>query len=310
MQLLKKLWLAPILLLAACSAGNNSENYGSTDTTAVTATAMPSDVATENQNTETATVNPAAPLNSPERKIARTADVRCEVKNTLQATMRLEQLTKQLGGATLESSLQRTNSNISTTPYKSDSLRETKTSITTATMTLRVPANNLDSLLQTLPGIATTVNTRTVKQQDLTYSFVANELRNNAFEQARQKGMTPLPKRSEALETQQYKDAKTNELIDRKISNLQILDNVAYATITIALTEPETINQRAIPNPEYYTETPLLLRLQNAFTNGWSLIAELILGVITLWPMLFLVWAGWYLYKKIGAYRTKSIQNR
>ncbi len=306
MQLLKKLWLAPILLLAACSAQNRSENYASSDTTSVSTQAAPAITGTDKHPSGTAVVNPAAPLNSPERKIARTADIRCQVANALNATMALERLAKQLGGATLESTLQRTYSQINTTPYKADSLRETKTSVATATMTIRVPSDQLDSLLQALPGLATTVETRSIKQQDLTYSFVANELRNKAFEQASNKGMSPQPRRNEALETQQYKDTKTNELIDRKINSLQILDNVAYATITVALTEPEAITQRAIPNPEFYAKTPLAIEFRNALANGWEIMAELALIVISIWPLLLLAVAAWLTFKKIGRYRWRT----
>ncbi len=306
MQLFKKLWLAPILLLAACSGQNRSENYVATDTTAV-ATQVPTAIAGgDNRRSATAVVNPAAPLNSPDRKIARTADIRCQVANALNATMALERLTKQLGGAMLESALQRTYSQINTTAYKADSLRETKTSVTTATMTIRVPSDQLDTLLQALPALATTVESRTIKQQDLTYSYVANELRNKAAEQANSSGIAPAPRRSEALETQQYKDAKTDELIDRKINNLQILDNVAYATITVALTEPEAINQRAIPNPDYYAKTPLTIELRNAFVNGWEIMAELALIFISIWPLLLLAAAIWLTIKKTGRFRWRT----
>jgi hypothetical protein len=236
--------------------------------------------------------NKNSAINSPERKVIHSANFQCKVKNVFNAATRLEQMVKSLGGVVEQSKMENGNYDTSTSYYTADSLRQTITYTTTATLILRVPTTFLDSVVNEVPRISTFVESRILKQSDVTYRFLSNELKNQigdtrSISDAARK---LCQKSKEPIEIQEYQDNKQEQKIDRKLDNMALLDDVNYATVFVSFTQPEQVYIQTIVNPNYYTGSPYMLQFKEAMGKGFDMIKQVVISFVSNWPlwMLFL----------------------
>ena len=71
---------------------------------------------------------------------------------------------------------------------------------------------------------------------------------------------------------------------------------------TINLTYYQILNSSAKDNdkPSFGTE------LSNAFKNGWSWIGDLFVGLVSIWPLLLLIFTGVIIYKRTKLQKPKQ----
>lgn len=286
----KLLWLMPLLVLASCGQ-SGSGNFESATNRA----------ATEANNSDTSAIVAAtAPINSPERKVIHTADFNCQVKDVFVATTVLENLVKSVGGIVQESHIDNSAYEKQTSYYTADSLRETATYTTTSRLTLRVPVLFLDSVVNAIPLLSSFIDSRTLKQNDVTYQYLANVLKNQVGtnNNAVTKAMNLAKKSHEPIQVQNYDDSKQEQKIDRKIENLNLSENVAYATLTVAFSQPEQVYMQTIVNTSHLARTPFLLQCKSAMSTGWELILSFVVVLIKIWPVIVIGLTVLIIYKK------------
>jgi len=289
MSTTKLFLLAPAILLASCGGGNY-ESYP--------ASAAAGEGSVQTDSAVNAT---GVPLNSPERKVIRTADFRCKVTNVFTATTDLEHMVKGVGGIVQDSHIENVTSDTHSSYYTEDSLRQTQTYTTTATLTLRVPVQYLDSILDAIPGMTRFVDARTVKQNDVTYRYMANELKNRVGNdnKATNRAMELAKKSNEPIVVQAYQDDREEKRIDRRLENLQLVDDVTYATVTIALSQPEQVYSQVVIDPSYYNDIPFSLKCRQALLSGWSFFKEFFIGLINIWPLIILGSIVWLVLRRV-----------
>ena len=292
----KLIWLMSVLLLAACGRSGGG-NYAEKSSAPTAAEIMQSDSASMRMDDKS--------LTAPGRKIIHTADFRCKVQNVLAATTGLEQLVKSLGGVVQESHMDNANNVTKTSYYKPDSLRQVQTYTATSQLTLRVPAQYMDSVLRAIPGLTGFIDSRTLKQNDVTWTYVANELKNATgnTRSTTSQALKLARKSKEPIEVQEYEDSRHEKMVDRKMANLQLMDEVSYATVTIALSQPEQVYIQTIVNPDFFTQTPFSLQCKEALHNGLDFIRGFIVALISIWPLILVIItgasiAGYMLYKR------------
>ncbi len=273
------LWLLPLFLLAAC--GNSGGNYYESS---------PAAVKLENAATDSVAAAAAdEPINSPRRKIIHTADFNCKVADVFVATTKLENLVKSVGGIVQESQMNNNSYDTKTSYYTADSLRQTKTYTPMATLTLRVPSQYLDSVVSALPGMCTFVDSRILKQSDVTYKYLSNVLKNQIGNNNTTKQALKLAKKSyEPIEVQEYDNYTQEQKIDRKIENMNMDENINYATLTVAFAQPEQVFVQTIVNPDYIAKTPFSLQCKSALNTGWELIKMFIVWCMKIWPLILI----------------------
>ncbi|MFI5196815.1 MAG: DUF4349 domain-containing protein [Chitinophagales bacterium] len=286
------LWLLPLITLAACAQGSRNNDY-----TPRTAAGAPEAVLATD-STATAAAN--KPITSPDRKVIHTADFNCKVLNVFNATSKLEQLVKSVGGIVQDSHIENNRSDIHTSYYTADSLRQTHTYTTTATLTLRVPVTYLDSIIQAIPGMTSFIDSRSLKQSDITYKYLANELKNEVGDDksTSDRAMKLAKKSKDPIEVQEYETNRQEQKINRKMENMQLMDDVTYATVTVVFSQPEQVYIQTIVNPDYFTSPPFTLQCKAALYNGWSLVRAFAVAIINIWPVLLLLIAGWVAFRK------------
>jgi hypothetical protein len=227
-------------------------------------------------------------INSPSRKMVRTADITCRVDDVYDVTSRLENTVRALHGIVAESRMENRTDETKTLNYKPDSLKQVRTYTTTAYLTLRVPQEYLDSVMKLIPSMATFIEHRTLKQDDNTLQYLSNALKNEALKPTI--ADTPL-KTEQAIV---YNDNKKEQIVDRKINNLQLLDDANYATISVDLFQPQKVDALTIADPASATVLPFGKRLGLALIGGWNGCREVLLTLLQIWPLWLLVLLlGW-----------------
>jgi len=241
-------------------------------------------------------------------KIVHSADLSYRVQDVLKATTQTEQWVKGLGGVVTKSEMHNETVSVKDMPYKRDSLKHTQIYAPTASMVVEVPTEKMDSFMNLLGANAAFVNHRTITQQDMTLAYLANALKNENVSKQAQSEHYPTSKmdsKTALAAREQDKDA-ANEQVDRRLANLQILQQADYATLTIDYTQAEQINVQVIADTNYAIQTPFGTQLLMALSNGISMLRAIIVLIVQLWPLWLLVLAGLYVYKR----RRKLMLNR
>ncbi|XZF14147.1 DUF4349 domain-containing protein [Chitinophagaceae bacterium MMS25-I14] len=239
---------------------------------------------------------PVADINSPLRKVIRTADIRCRVKDVYVATEQLEREVTAMGGQVSESSLENVQSEMKELPYKADSLKQVRSYTTVAYMTLRVPSKQLDSVLHTMPQLADFLESRHLKLEDVTYGYQANELKNQSVNRV-DAAMGKAKKTEEVLSAANYESGQREAAIDRKMENLETLDQVNYSTLKVALFQPQKVEVLVVSDPQSYMKAGMGNRLMLALRTGREILEDIVVGLVTIWPLYIIALLG------IGGYR-------
>ncbi len=220
-------------------------------------------------------------VNSPLRKIIQTADINCKVNDVLKMSLLLENATKNLQGIVSESTLSNQQMDTKELPFSADSLKEITSYQASAYLRLRVPAKYKDSLINMLPSLAIFVDSRKLLQTDATLSYLSNTLKTYAGSELEQKAEKGATNTKDLLSI-----ADRNEkIIEKHIETLQINDDVAFATITINLYQPIQTRTTTIVNTEAAFKIPIGNSMGNALRNGTALFQNLLVGIVTLWPL-------------------------
>ena len=279
--------MIPILGICACSSKNASmKEYAATADS-------------------TTFANDISDLASASRKRVKSADIRCHVPSVFAATSKLEHLVTGVGGIVVESTLQNEAVQQYELPYTSDSVKAVQLYTPTANLTLKVPVAYLDSVDQSLTGMSDYIQHRVIKDQDMTLKYLSNALKNEHQEQQAAKaekaaGEKIVPaKNGTTLDVVQYKDDKEETVIDRRINNLAILDDVAYSTVTVQLYQPQVADIKVIQNPAQLSRAGFGTELLTAIRSGAEVLRNIFLFFVQIWPFLLASVLGWIGYKKL-----------
>lgn len=275
----KLLWLLPLLVLSACSeAGLEAEI--SHDGTAASGVAVDT----------VADVSYAADVANKDRKLIRTADIECQVANVLAAVTKLEGNVIAAGGTIENSNIGNNAEYPQTVTYKADSIKRVQVCHTTATLTLRVPVHMLDTVVNSIPGSESNITTRRLAQQDVTYKYMTNALLNKPGELASTKKALLLAEDSrDAIDVQRYADTRKEQFVNRHVENLRMLENVAFSTITVKFTQPETVLVQTVVNTEYMTKPTFRAEMGMALHNSTRILEGLLIVLVSIWPLLLII---------------------
>ncbi len=271
------LLLLPAALMASCA--NNAESYIQSADSVVVA-------------------NDLADINSPSRKIIHTADIRCRVDDVYKSVDTLERMVNELGGMIAESTMENTTASFHAVRYSADSLKQVTGYTTTAHLTLRIPNLYLDTVIRKVPMLATFIDTRTMQRRDVTLKYLGNAMKNQAA------GIAPP-----AIADKEHGGVKENKavssskalgndtVINRRIENLQMLDDVNYATLKVDLYQPEKVDVQIVADTDRAASVPFGSRILLALGDGWQLIKGFVIVLLTVWPLWLFVGVVLYALK-------------
>ncbi|GEM_PF-519956 len=221
---------------------------------------------------------PGKPTSQPiPRQIIKTANYRIQVKDVNKSTRNANQLAIKHGG------------------YVSDSELTNSSYQTTNAITIRVPAPRFDSLLDDLGQEAIFTQYKRISSQDVTEEYVDITTRLKTKIEVRDRYVEIL--RTRAKTVKDVLDAEEQiriiqEEIEAKEGRLRYLkDQVGMSTIRLELYQEIEFR----PEPKVFRES-FWVKLVSGLKNGWELMQGLVIGLVSIWPLLLL--AGLILWKR------------
>lgn len=150
--------------------------------------------------------------------------------------------------------------------------------------------------MHTLTAMAGYIDHRTLRDNDVTLQYLGNELKNAAV--IKDERTTAHTKKDSELDVRQYSEEKKTALIERKIANLGILENVAYSTITVQLFQPQVADVQIALNPANYTRAAFGTQTAAAFRSGVDVMRSIFLFFLQLWPLSIIAILLWFGYRR------------
>jgi len=249
---------AIILVLLFASACTNSENTPSKD--------FKQSESLENVSQSSVEYKKGKELEN--RKLIWTADLEFQVKNVEASTEEINKLSEKYDGFVSDMSLSNNSHRISNT------------------ITIRVPNAQFQKFVSAIKGESIFMDRSNISSQDVTEEFVDIEARLKAKREVRDRYIEVLQTKTgsvkDIIEAEEAIRVITEE-IEAKEGRLRYLtDRVDLSTVTLTMYE----KVKYVDQPERYEKT-YSQDVGESFGNGWQAVKVILLGIIAIWPLLF-----------------------
>ncbi len=303
--------LLPVLAVLAglcvqCSSSHKDEARLSKDEEGFSATRAEADEAYAPAGAA-ADTSAASPTNStPERQFVRTADLKFRVRDVARTTHVVEDLTSRYGGFVTKNHLSSKDISTHAVQVTADSLLETTEYQVENNLSLRVPNQNLDSLLRELSRQVQFLDYRIVNADEVSLQLLENKLKLQRAAQAEKRYEKAIDGRGrklgETLAGESGRLALQQEADANTLRNLSLADQVRYSTVKLAVYQRTTRTQEKVAAPvDLPVYRPGLgARLAEAFLDGWEIMETLLVVIARLWALWGLGLLIWWGYRKFG----------
>jgi type IV secretory pathway VirB10-like protein len=278
---------ATVLLLCACNHKSESDTqYNTLGSELKTITAATDSIPATKQvplpDVKEEKKAPVSPAPKPvpidwDKKIIKTADMNVEVKDFKTFSTQTKDIAKKYGSYVAGEKQQESE-------YKIEN-----------SLTLKVPVAMFDDMVYELSQLPVKIISKQIGSEDVTTEMVDTKSRIEAKKQVRDKYMEFL-KGSKNMEEVLQVQSEINgvqEQIETAAGRVNYLGHAA-AYSTIHLTYYQVLDAKAAVDA-----TPGFSdKLGHAMGYGLDIIKALVLGVVTIWPLLLIAFIAWFLYKR------------
>jgi hypothetical protein len=287
-----KLFITAVLLAASFISCDRPENKSAATTDYGSDELKQTDTQKNNQNEKqipigksSAIDSTASPLQAPvvthtdwDSKIIKNATLKVEIKDFKKYNNYVHSTVKQYGAyvAQEEQTL-------------SDEKSETS-------ITIKVPVAQFENMMNALPADDGKVMEKKIITDDVTGEVVDTKSRLEAKKQLRLKYLEFLKQSKNMEEVLQVQNEVDNiqQQIESAAGRVSFLNNqTAYSTINLSFYQPMEGYNPSNETPSFLT------RISIAFKTGGSWIAELFVGLVSIWPLLLVVFAVYFGWKKL-----------
>lgn len=229
-----------------------------------------------------------------DRKIIRTADVKFRVADVAQSTYGIEKAVQSQGGWIESSHLWTEQLLTKTIRISEDSSMVISKFVVRNTITVRTPADKLDTTLQLLVPFIEYLDSRVISTQDVTFDLLAQQLKQKrlaAYQTRMQKHLqSNTSKLSDVTEAERQILLQQERADEAYIEEMKLFDRIEYSSMTIEIYEKEKYEQFIIPNIKDVKEyqPSFGMRFIRAIQFGWNIIQEIILIIVSLWGVIFI----------------------
>ena len=245
------------------------------------------------------------PKNVEKRKLIRTADIKFKVKSVVQSTNLIENTTRKWGGLVTYSNLQSTiNDQISTKVSQDSTLETTKYKVEN-TITLRVPQQNMDTVVKEIAKEINYLDYRLIKADDVALRLLSNELlqKRSATNEKRMANAidTKGKKINDIMNAETQLENKKAQSDSSAIENLSLQDQINYSTITLQLYQREVVKQELVANEKqgYHFEPAIGIQILDALQSGWFHLLSLVVFLLKLWWLALIGLVIYLIFKKV-----------
>ncbi len=246
-----------------------------------------------------------------DKKFIKTAETKFLVGNVRMASGKIEDLAAKYSGYVTYSNLGNHESDYSQIELSRDSILISRKIIVENNLVLRIPNENLDSLVRELNKLILFLDYRIVKMDDISFSILANQKASERLQNTEQRQQKHIDKKQSKLkEAVSAEETVLNRQIQAdnlQIENLALADQVKYCTLTIYIYQ----------KPIYYSETQVLpntdsfrpnlfKRILSAVIEGWVVCKYFIAFLFQIWWLYIIAICVFLGYK----FLSKSIKNK
>lgn len=234
-------------------------------------------------------VSMAAHQQVADRKFVKTADINMEVKDVYDATIFIEKQLKELGGFVTVSRL---NSNvISEDTFESSDSEATlvKKYQTENRMQARVPSEKLGDFLTRINDKKMFLNSRTILAEDVTNNAKIAQLEKQKLEKTGE----VIGKMKNSGDKADRTEKNLEQHNQQQIADITLADDLNFSTVDIYIKEPKirvaeilVTNTKNIDNKYKFN---FFYDAKNAFVEGFYIIQRLLVGLITIWPLMLIL---------------------
>ena len=220
-----------------------------------------------------------------DKKIIKTALLNLEIKDFKKYGFALRDKIKQVGGYVAQE--QQTESE-----YKIENI-----------ITIKVPVDQFDNAVQLLVNDAEKLNEKKITSEDVTTQFVDTRSRLESKKQVRLRYLDLLKqaRNMEEILNVQSEINGVQEEIEAASGRIEYLSHSsAFSTIQLTFFQILNVAAKDSDDPSFST------KVGSAFKNGWSWIVEIFIALVSIWPLLFLVFAGILIYKRTKPTKLKQ----
>lgn len=213
-----------------------------------------------------------------EKKLIRKSNLRVEVENIKEYKQRIRSLLDKTGGYT-----------------SNETQKEESGNLEIAT-TLRIPGEQFEQALADLTDKVKKVHSKEVNSIDVTNEWVDTRSRLETKKQVRFQYLDLLKKAGNMNEIMvvQNEINSIQEEIDAATGKLNYLSHSSQFS-TIEVNYFQVID----PSQKETNEDGFLSKLKDGFLSGWEFTGQILIGLVTIWPLLFLIAGGIMLLKFI-----------
>jgi hypothetical protein len=277
MQRLMLLIILTALIFHSCNSENSFKQYEPQMNMDMTETTSTDEYSESEESFEDSTEEKSdyngnsrsKPNKQIERKIIRNAQINMQVKDIQVAFPQIERIVQSLNGYISSSNMQNNNYKISNS------------------ITIRVPHENLDSLLQLVENQSIFINNSSINSTDVTEEFIDIESRLKTKKEVRERYLDILSKKAKTVKDVLLAEEQIRVLteeIEAKEGRLRYLKNrVGLSTLALSIYQ----EVEYVATPDVYKKT-FLIKIKEGFINGWGILLGILLGLINIWPLVIL----------------------
>lgn len=213
-----------------------------------------------------------------DKKMIKTGLLKLEVKNFRNSSNRVHSTIRQLGG------------------YIAHEEQSTSNERTETMITIKVPVEQFENMINQLPADEDKILERKVTTEDVTGDIVDTQARLETKKQLRAKYLEFLKESKKMEDVLQVQNSVNNvqQEIESAAGRVQSLSRQAlFSTINLTFYQTVAGYTAGDADPSFFT------RIGNAFKTGGSWIADLFVGLISVWPLLLLLLVIYFGWKKV-----------
>ncbi|HJW17384.1 MAG TPA: DUF4349 domain-containing protein [Flavisolibacter sp.] len=238
-------------------------------------------------------------------KLVKTAGIECKVKDVEKADWGVSSLATQLGGMVFHQQLQSIEGERKELKLSADSLLIITAYTPRATITVRIPSENLELFLHNIADLGYYTSSSQLDIEDKSLAFLENQRKQKNRQDELSKPVNTI-KGLASLQSINVKDA----MIEQDIANRAIDADVNYFLVNISLFQNSLVRKEVIAN--YILtgyELPFNKRLQNAIGGGWEMFLSFILFLAHGWMFLLVAGLSWLGYRYVQQARKLEFRN-
>lgn len=238
------------------------------------------------------------------RKMLRKADLKFEVKDVAQSTRNIEKVTQKLGGLITESNLVSHQTETDITKVSIDSTLQTRKFYVDNVLSLRIPNQNLDTLITAIEKEIVYLDSRNKSADDVSLQLLANQLKQARNKNTVQRITSAIDKKGNKLnqivDAEEQVQTKNEDTDNSRIENLALIDEVNFSTVTLNIYQPESFVQTMLPNVKSTNayRPHLGLQIWDSIKTGWFILEDILAFFTKFWSVALLLFLAWLGYKK------------